>query len=150
METGQLDPPADITNLERVRSIPAVVALSVGLLGVLSLGHLMLVGAQRRRRDLAVLQAVGADRGWTSRVIHWQATLTAAAVVVVAAAVGSLAGASLYRRFATDLGARPTSGVPFGQALALLVLLLVLTNLAAAIAARRMRRDRPATVLAAG
>jgi putative ABC transport system permease protein len=150
METGPLDPPADIINLGRVRTIPNVVALSVGVLGVLSLGHLMVVGVRRRRRDFAVLRAIGAERAWVSRVVHWQATFTAAVVLLIAGPVGTLAGASLYRRFVTDLGARPSTIVPVGWTLALLAALLLLTNLAAAVAVRRLRRDEPAAVLAAG
>lgn len=147
-EVGQLDPPADIVNLKRVRSIPAVVAASVGVLGVLSLGHLMLTGVRRRRRDFAVLCAVGAPRRWLGDVVHWQTSFTSVAVLVVAAPLGTMAGASLYRRFATNLGGRPDAVLPLGSVAVLLAGLLILTNLVAAVPARQVRRDIPATVLA--
>jgi ABC-type lipoprotein release transport system permease subunit len=124
--------------------------VAVGLLVVLSLGHLMLVAVGRRRHDFAVLRAVGASRGWLTSVVHWQATAITAVVLGISVPLGSLAGASLYRRYVDHLGARPSSILPLGQMGLVLAALLVLANGVAAVAARRVRRDVPSTTLAAG
>jgi hypothetical protein len=148
--TPRFDRPAAISNLDRIRSIPWIVAVAVGALGILSLGHLMLVAVRRRRRDLAVLRAMGASRTWLTEVVHWQATLTAAVLVGVSAPLGALAGSGLYRRFADRLGARPAALLPIGALAIGLCTLLVFANAAAAVAARRVRRASLVRALDAG
>jgi hypothetical protein len=148
MAAGQFDRPSKIANLDRIRTIPSMVALAVGALGVLSLGQLMLVAVWRRRRDFAVLRAVGAPRRWLTSVVHWQATLTSAVILGVALPAGALAGASLHRRLAEQIGTRPASSAPILELAATFAGLLVLANLAAAVAAHRVRRDSPSEVLA--
>ena len=150
LAAGGLDPPAAITSLDRVRDIPDIVAAAVGALGVLSLGHLMLVGVHRRRRDFAVLRSLGATRGRATQVVHWQATATTALVLGAGMPLGVLAGASLYQRFVHNVGARPDAVLPLGRTALALVVLALLANVVAAVAARRVRRDPPALVLAAG
>jgi hypothetical protein len=147
---GQFDPPAVLTNLDRVRQIPTIVAVAVGALGVLSLAHLMLMGVRRRRRDFAILRTVGAERRWLTHVVHWQATVTTLIVLVISVPLGTLAGASTYRRFVENIGARPDSIFPFARSAIVLVALLVLANVVAALTAQRVRHDSPAEVLAAG
>jgi ABC-type lipoprotein release transport system permease subunit len=148
MAAGQLDPPPAVVNLRRVRTVPVLVAMAVGALGTLSLAHLMLVAVRRRRRDFAVLRAVGAPRGWLSRVVHWQATVTTLVILCIAVPAGGLAGSSLYRRFADHLGARPDSILPVADLALGLVALLALANVVAAVVAHRVRRDLPAEALA--
>jgi ABC-type antimicrobial peptide transport system permease subunit len=80
-------------------------------------------------------------------VVHWQATLIAAALLVVAVPVGMAAGRSLYRAFAEDIGARADVSVPFTWLGAALLGLIVLANIAAAVPARRAARLTPARVL---
>jgi predicted lysophospholipase L1 biosynthesis ABC-type transport system permease subunit len=41
-------------------------------LAVLSMSHQLITSARRRRRDLGIVRALGADRRWVSRVLHWQ------------------------------------------------------------------------------
>lgn len=143
-------PPAEIASLDRVRTIPWIVAGAVGLLVVLSLGHLMLVAVGRRRRDFAVLRAMGAPRGWLTSVVHWQATAIATVVLGISVPLGSLAGTSLYRRYVDHLGARPSSILPLGRVSLVLGALLGLANVVAALAARRVHRDAVSATLAAG
>lgn len=146
-QVGQNDPPGAIVNVRRVRNIPALVAAAVGALALLSLGHLMIVSVRRRRRDLAVLRALGATPRWRTGVIHWQATITATLVLLVAIPVGAAAGGSLYFRFVDKVGADPNPSYPLLWFLAALVGVLALANLVAAGPARRVRRDRSTLTL---
>ena len=109
---GQESPPGAIVNLNRVRGIPFILAAVVGVLAVISFGHLMFVAVRRRRREMATLQAFGAWRGWLSAVVHWQATFMTCAVLVVALPLGSIIGSTLCRRFMSDVGARPDTVQP--------------------------------------
>ena len=62
---GRFDTPTEIVNLRRIDGTPYLVAGIVGLLAVLSIGHLVVTSARRHRFDLAVLRAFGATAaGW--------------------------------------------------------------------------------------
>jgi hypothetical protein len=148
--SGHLDPPSVILNLHRVRNIPFLVASAVGALAILSLGHLMIVAVRRRRRDLAILRAMGATPGWLTGVVHWQASIITATVLAVAIPGGSALGRLLYRVFVENVGARTDTTVPLAWLGATLVALLALANVVAAVPARRTSRDAPAFTLSQG
>lgn len=144
----QLDPPPTVVNLERVRSTPFLVAGSLGALVLLSLSHQLITSARRRRRDLAVLRALGADRSWVTRVLHWQVTVVAATVVALAIPLGIAGGRLVYQAYIDRIGARSDLSVPYALLAVLVVGLLVIGNLATVVPARRARQDLPARVLA--
>ena len=74
MTVGRFDRPAAIINVARARSVPYVVAGVLVVLALLNLAHHLILSAPRRRRDLAVLRALGADSRWVTGVVHWQAS----------------------------------------------------------------------------
>lgn len=147
IEVGLPDLPPTVVNLARVRSTPFVVAASLGALAVLSISHQLLVSARRRRRDLAVLRAIGADRRWLTSVLHWQATALAAAVTVLAVPLGIASGRLAYRAYVDRLGAGADLEVPSLLLVGCVVVLVTAANVTALVPARRVRRDRPALVL---
>ena len=147
MATGPLAPPAAILNLERVRSIPFVVAAALSLLAVLSLGHQLIVSARRRRRDLAVLRALGADRGWIATVVHSQATVFVLIALVLAIPAGYLAGRVIFRAFVDRIGAINDATLTPWLLVVTVLLLLVLANIVGAVTARRIRRTPPTRYL---
>ena len=114
MSAGRFDTPTEIVNLRRVDGTPYLVAGIVGLLAVLSIGHLVVTSARRHRFDLAVLRAFGATRGWLGGVVHWQATAIAALALVLAVPLGVAVGAALYGPYAERIGARPDATIPAG------------------------------------
>jgi predicted lysophospholipase L1 biosynthesis ABC-type transport system permease subunit len=144
---GQSDPPPAIINLRRVNNIPLFVGLAVGLLVMLSLGHLMIVSVRRQRLDHAILRAIGATPRWVSGVIHWQASLITLVGAAVALPIGIAAGRLIYGRVVTDIGAKGDVGVPVLALAGAVAILLVLANVSAALPARRSRRDSPTTLL---
>ncbi len=141
------DPPTTVLNLARVRSTPFLVAIALGGLGVMSLAHQLIVSARRRRRDLAVLRALGADRRWVSGVFHWQAMVLASAVVVLAVPLGTALGRVAYQAFIDRIGGGYDASIPYALFGAVVVILLVLGNLAADFPARRARHECPAQIL---
>jgi hypothetical protein len=144
---GPDDRPGPIINMGRVRDIPYVVAAILGVLGLLNLGHQLLVSTQRRRRDLAVLRAMGADGRWVTGVVHWQATLFTLLVVALGAPLGIVLGRVLYRAFVDRIGALPTVTVPFGAFALTLLGLVALANVVATPNALRARRRPPSGLL---
>ncbi len=141
------DRPPDILNLYRVRTVPAMVAASVGALAVLSLAHLVMVSVRRRRRDHAVLQALGASPGWIGTTVYLQATLLAAGMLAVGLPVGDAVGRILYGRIVSDLGARTDTVDPTAALGVTVLAALVLADAAAVLPALLARRRPPAALL---
>jgi hypothetical protein len=149
LQTGGPDPPEVIVNAARARSIPYLIAGTLGALAVLSLFHQLIISTSRRRRDVAVLRALGADGRWASGVVHWQASAFTALVLLVGTPLGVVAGRLVYHTYVDHIGARPTASVPLGAFVLVVLALLALANAVAVPTARRARRRSPAATLAA-
>jgi putative ABC transport system permease protein len=141
------DRPSVIVNVARARPIPYLVAAVAGVLALLNLAHHLILSARRRRRDLAVLRALGADRGWVTGVVHWQASLFTIVVVALGAPIGIAAGRVVYRTFVDRIGAVDTVTLPFGLYALTLAGLVALANVMAAHSAHRARHQSPADSL---
>ncbi len=136
---GLEDPPPAIVNFRRVRGIPGVLAIVLAALVVLTMVHALIVSIQRRRRDLAVLRALGADGRWIERALHWQASVLIAAPLILGVPIGLIAGAGVFRAFANRIGALPDPVVPVALVAAVMAGFLAVANLAALLPARRAR-----------
>jgi len=135
------DPPPVILNVDRVRTVPYVVAALLATLVLLGLGHQLLSSARNRQRDLAVLRALGAGRRWTTVVVHWQATLWVVGLACLAVPVGIGAGRLVYRAFADGIGAAPAAVVPLPAIVVGVAGLVVLANAVAVVPAAHVRRQ---------
>jgi hypothetical protein len=144
---GPGDAPPSVINIDRVRSIPFLIAAVVGVLGLLSLTHQLLVAVRRRRLDLAVLRALGISKRGTTWIIHIQATLVTSAVMLVAVPLGIAVGFTVFRPYVHHIGTRDDLVMPIGWALAAAVGLVLLANVVAAVPAWRVRRASPSRAL---
>jgi hypothetical protein len=141
--------PGVIANVARVRSIPYLVAATLAALALLSLAHQLILSTQRRRHDLAVLRALGADSRWVTGVVHWHATAFTGLVLAIGTPLGIVAGRVVYHAFVDRIGARNTVTTPLAVFALAVVALLALANVVAAPNARRVRRRPPAGSLTA-
>jgi len=141
--------PAVIVNLSRIRSVPFLLAGLVAALAVLTLVHVMVTSVHHRRRDLALLRSLGADRRWIGRAVHWQATSSAVVPLALGVPLGLIAGRLVFGLFANSVGAVPSASFPYGLLVVVVVAFVALANLVAALPARRARRLEPAALLAA-
>lgn len=149
METGPPTEPPAIVTVGRVRSIPFVLAALLSALAVLSVGHVMLTSVSGRRRDLAVLRALGADQRWIARAVHWQATAFTVLALMIGAPLGVIVGRLVFAAFANSLGTINDPVVPVAVVAAGGAASLVLANVLATLPARRSRRVAPAALLQA-
>jgi ABC-type lipoprotein release transport system permease subunit len=146
-QAGAEEKPGVILNIARIKNIPAVLAVLLATLGLLTMLHALIVAIQQRRRDLAVLRALGADRRWISRTVHWQATVLTAIPLIVGVPLGIVAGATVFRAFVNRIGALPSPVVPTLLVVGIAVAMLVVANLAAVVPAMRARRLSTAELL---
>jgi hypothetical protein len=89
-------PPQSLSQLERVRPTLVALAAFLGLLGVVGLVHFLLLSANRRRRDAAVLETMGFVRRQTRAVVAWQALTISLIGVVVGIPFGVILGRSIW------------------------------------------------------
>jgi hypothetical protein len=142
-------PHADIRNLERVAVLPRLLASLVGLLAVGTLTHTLVTAVRRRRRDLAVLKALGFVRGQVATTIAWQATTSAVVVLCLGLPLGVAAGRWAWQLTAEALGVSSAPVVPVGAVLAVVAGTVLAANLVAAVPARTASQLKPTTALRA-
>jgi hypothetical protein len=117
-------------------------ALAIGVLLAISLAHGIATTTRARRRDLAILSALGWTRGQAGTVIVWQAVTTVVVSLIVALPLGIVSANIGWRIFTDHFGIRPPISLPVGQ-LSLFVLAAafcaVLVGLAFVPTTRRVR-----------
>jgi len=140
-------PPSDIVNLQRIEAMPRALALFLGLLAVLAVGHALVVTVRRRGRDLAVLKALGFQRRQVSAMVAWQATLLVLVGVSVGMPLGVVAGRWAWALVANGIGVVVRAEVPVAALALTLPAALLIANLVAAFPAWVAARTRPALTL---
>ena len=139
--------PGDVASLEHVRGLPLVLAGLLGVLAAAALTHGLFSTVRRRRRDLAVLVALGFTPRQVIGAVAWHAACVAVVAVAVAVPLGLLTGRIAWTMLAHGLGIPPTPPLPLGT-LSLVVAATAVTTFAIAIApALRAVGMRPAAVL---
>ncbi len=139
--------PSAIVNIARVRTVPFLLAAVLAVLAVLTLSHGLFTAVRARRRDLAVLEALGASRRFVSRVVHWQASAFAAGSALLAAPIGFVLGRTVFARYADGIGAVDSAALPMLAVGGVAAGIVVLANIVAAMPARMTRRATTAVVL---
>lgn len=139
--------PAEIVNYRLSGSTPFALAsaLAVGALFALALTLIASVG--RRRRDLALLKALGFTKRQLALALVWQSTVAVVVGLFVGIPLGVIAGRWLWDLFARQIYAVPDATVP-GSSIALVVLAaLSLAVLVSILPGRLAARTSPALVL---
>src|SRR5205823_3993732 len=106
------DRPVDLVNFGRVQNLPLVLAGLLGALAAMTLTHLLVSSTRRRRRELAVLKALGFAPGQVQRAVASQATTLALLAVGLGIPVGIVVGRWAWMLFAHELGIVAVSAVP--------------------------------------
>jgi hypothetical protein len=142
-------PPGEVERLTAVEDLPWFLAVFLALLAALAITHSAAAAVRRRRRDLAVLRVLG----FTGRQVRSVVTTQVAAISVLGAAVGVVAGVMIGRlvwRGIVDSIPLPFSPATPLAAIALIVVTAVaIAQLAAVVPRRSAARLRPADVLRA-
>jgi hypothetical protein len=139
--------PPSLRNLREIGTAPYLLAAFLGLLGLASLAHALLVAVRGRRHDLAVLRSLGFRRRQVHGTVAWQAVATAVVGLVVGLPVGLMIGAWIWRRIASALGTPVDIPLPYAGLALVIVGTLVAAGAVAMVPAWRAGRIRPAEVL---
>ncbi len=128
--------PAQIVNYRTIGATPLVLAIGLAAGAVLALGLTLTASVRRRRRDLALLKALGFTQRQLSAAIAWQATVAALIGVVVGTPLGIIIGRQLWILFAHNLDAVPDPTAPALSVSLVVIGALVFANVVAALPGR--------------
>ena len=137
--------PTSLVNFGQAVNFPLILGLMLALFGAATLAHLLVVSLTRRRREMGLLKSLGFVRSQVGASVCWQATTLGLAGVVVGVPLGVALGQTVWRAFATNLGAVPMPTVPVLAVVVLAAGVVVVANLLAvvpALIAARWSRPR--------
>jgi hypothetical protein len=123
--------PENLVNFGQAVNFPLILGLILLLFGAATLVHVLVVSVARRRRELALLKALGFVRYQAAATVCWQSTTVALVGVIVGVPLGLAAGHVAWVSFATNLGVVPDPVVPVLTVSLLAVGVLVAANLLA-------------------
>jgi ABC-type lipoprotein release transport system permease subunit len=141
--------PSPIVSLVRVQAVPYVLAGLLGVLVVLTITQTLLSSLRARRRDLAILRALGGAPRLLRRSVHWQATVVTLVPALIGVPVGLIAGRLVFKALADDIGAVDTADFPTWAVVAVVAAIVVLANVVAMWPARLAGRWSAAAALRA-
>ena len=142
--------PADVNNLDEVERLPWALAAFLAVIGALAAVHALVSTVRLRRRDLAVLRALGFRRRQLAATVSWQATTIAVIGLAAGVPLGLVAGRLVWGAVARGIGVVDDPVLPALAIAVVVVAALLVANLAAALPGRSAARVRAAAVLRAG
>jgi hypothetical protein len=150
-DTYQLGPQlgAPVVNASQMGSQPLGLAIGVAAAAVLALGLAILGSVRRRRRDLALLKALGLRPRQVRAVIAWQSSTILVIAAIVGVPLGVAGGRWAWSSFASAIGVVPYTAVPSVSLVAGVAALFVAGNLLASGPAVIAARIPPAATLRA-
>jgi hypothetical protein len=130
---------AEIVNSDDIGSSPRLLGVAVALAALAALAVALTGAVRQRRRDLALLKALGFTRRQLSATVAWQATATMGAGLAIGVPLGVVSGRFLWGRFADQLDVLAEPVIPLGVIAAVILAALVAANLLSALPARYAR-----------
>ena len=128
---------------------PALLAAGLATGAIVALGLTLAASVRRRRRDLALLKALGFTQRQLAASIACQATVASVFGIVVGLPLGVAVGRQLWTLFAHNLNAVPDPTVPVLSVLLVGLGALVFANAVAALPGRSAARTPTGLVLRA-
>jgi hypothetical protein len=139
--------PAEIVNYRSMGATPLLLASGLAAGATVALGLTLAASVRRRRRDLALLKALGFETRQLAAAVAWLATVAAAVGIGLGMPLGIALGRQLWILFARNIDAVPQPTVPVLSVIAVAVGALVFANAVAALPGRSAARTPAALVL---
>jgi ABC-type antimicrobial peptide transport system permease subunit len=139
--------PADVANIARVRSAPVVLAALTGVIALVTVGEALFGAVRRRRRDLAVVRALGFTTRQTAACVLWQSAAIALIASLIGIPLGAATGRWWWHELTGYLGGIDSLSLPVGALFLTALVTLMVCLLLAAVPARNSARARPSAVL---
>jgi ABC-type lipoprotein release transport system permease subunit len=124
-------PPASVRNLSFTADVASTLGLFFAVLAVIALVHTLFVSTSRRRGDLAILRALGFERGQIRWAVIVQSLVLASLAVVIGIPAGLVIGRFVWRHAASGTGAIAPASTPVWFVVALVPVAVLVAVLAA-------------------
>ena len=141
--------PAEIVNYRSMGSTPALLGAALSAATVLALALTFVASVRRRRRELAMLKAMGFTRRQLASAIAWQSSVVVGIGTAIGVPIGIAAGVTLWNLFAQQIDAVPSPAVPVGLVALVVIGALVFANVVAAVPGLMAARTSTAPLLRA-
>jgi hypothetical protein len=120
--------PNGVASYARIDGTPEVLAGVLAVFGLAVLGQLILLSGRRRRRDFAILKALGLLRRQVSFITAWQVTTLTGLALLAGLPLGIAAGRWTWALFAQGLGIPPAALTPVSLAVLTAATAIILAN----------------------
>jgi ABC-type lipoprotein release transport system permease subunit len=141
--------PAEIVNYKAMGTTPALLGAGLAAGAVVSLGLTLVSAVRQRRRDLALLKALGFTGRQLAVVVAWQSIIPVVVGLIAGIPLGIAAGRWLWDLFARDIGVIPYPTVPAGSIVVVAAGAIVLALVVSVLPGRSAARTPTATILRA-
>ena len=141
--------PNGVTNYASIDGTPAVLAGLLAVLGVAVLGQFIVVSGRRRRRDFAILKALGLFGRQVSAITAWQVSTLTGLALLAGLPLGVAAGRWSWALFAHGLGIPDATITPTWPVLLMVPSAILIANAVAFWPGRAIARLSPADALRA-
>ncbi len=141
--------PVEIANYRSVSATPALLAAVLAAGAVGALGLTLVASVRQRRRQFALLKALGFTHGQIAASVAWQSSVAAVVGVVLGVPIGTALGRWMWTLFADGISAVPHPTVPVVSIAAVALGAIVFANLVALLPGRVAARTRTSLLLRA-
>jgi hypothetical protein len=138
---------ASLVNDAQMGDQPLTLAGVLAVAMVLSVWAAVQASTRRRRRDLAMMKALGMTRRQVRAIVLWQSSTMLVISAVLGLVCGWAAGRLVWSAFTSSLGVLPVTALPLGVVLLGLLILVVAGNTLAALPAELAARTPSASLL---
>ena len=139
--------PNGVASYARIDGTPEVLAGVLAVFGLAVLGQLIVLSGRRRRRDFAILKALGLLRRQVSLITAWQVTTLTGLALLAGVPLGIAAGRWTWALFAQGLGIPAVAITPVSLAVLTAATAMLLANAIAFWPGRATARLSPAEIL---
>jgi hypothetical protein len=139
--------PTDLLSFGQVRDLPQVLGIGLAVVALLTITHLLMTSVRRRRRDFAILRALGFTSWQVRGTLCWQALTLAGIALVIGVPAGIACGRLCWQVFAHQLGITPVVAVPLAVLAVRAAGWLAAAAVIAALPGEAATRNPPARVL---
>jgi predicted lysophospholipase L1 biosynthesis ABC-type transport system permease subunit len=139
--------PPELSNLQRVRSVPLVLVGFLVVLAISALAHQLITSGNQRQRDVAVLRSLGFTRPMIATIVMSQSTALGLVALLVGIPVGLALGRLGWSWVANAVPLVLVSPLAIAALALMIPITLVVAIAVAAYPARRIARLGVAEVL---